>query len=524
MMTDPKDNNMEEKNLEDTEVTQESHDLSAEDELFQYGEETKQRNRKKLRSGMLRKFMPVFVLAGAALLLTGIYFTLRTLTPNDSTDAQVNKVKVLSLTASDVKSMTVKNPADTYTLYKKSGSVYKIEGKEDRDIDSDAIETAIGNTCVIESEKKIEVKNEKLSEYGLKEPQIEVNFVGRKENATLYVGNENASGDFYMCLKDDPENTETETAVYILADDTVEVFAKTHFYFYNTDISDYDANEDNQNISPIIIGGTKGTPVTMEMQQSSTDENNGSGTVDVSLSYIMTKPIRMPFSMTAMDSMLNLLTALNDVEAVADETDAGSLAKYGFDDPQYTLEFGNNTEMRTILFGKTEGDKIYCMKKDGTVIYLIAKSAVNCLSLSTADMCDVITYTRDIDTVKAMKVTGKQKTYDVQLLGKDEELQVYVNNKHVENSIFSEFYAGILGIEVKTEGTKPAGEPYMTVEITLDDDNDTKEYLRYYEVDNRYCYYELDGTGMFYVSHEAVDTLLSNIQKVYDNQEIVSAW
>ena len=516
---DAKDETSDRLPLEGKVPPQEADGGDAKDELFQYGEEKKKKSGKRKKtsaSGFRRKFAPLIALGVAALLLCGIYVLLRIVAPTEKDpDSKVNPVTVTQITPSSVRRVNILNAGDEYALVKKSGSVYYIEGKEDKEVDSDVILTSIEKLSSISSIKKIGVDEKKLEEYGLKNPQGRAEIVLPDSTVTLYFGNRSADEKYYYALKLGDEKEDGKTAVYLVEAETAEIVGQDRFYYYQQNISGYDANSDSENITPVIIGGTQGTHVTVRGQQESKSE-------DVTLTYMMTEPIRMPFSTAVMTSVLDLLSTLNDANAVDDDVTPAHLDTLGLKTPAYTLEFGNNTALRTILFGKVTDTSIYCMKKDGSAVYTIPAGSVACLGLDLADMCDVITYTRDVNTVTGITVAGQNKRYDIKLVGKDDERVVYVNNKNVERSIFSEFYAAILGVEVKQQGKKPTGAPYLTITMTLE--NGGAETLAYYEVNERFCYYELDGTGMFYVSHEAVDSLLSNAQKLYENKEISAAW
>ncbi len=490
-----------------------------ETELFQYddpkADKKKAKKDTRVRRGFIRKLMPLFVLLAAVVVLGSAYFVLRSIAPEDNGDDQVNTVEVLKLNATEVKTVTVKNKADSYVMYKKSGSVYKIEGKEDKPVNEDVISTSIGYLSAIESTKKIMVEGEKLKDYGLASPAATVTLATSKKEVTLYVGNQSAGGEYYLYLKDDPESKDGKTAVYLMSETQGQVCVADRFYYYETDISGYDASTDAENISPVTIGGEKGTHVNVYMADGETG-----------LAYVMDDPVNMPFSTSVMDSILGLLTTLNGATPVSDDCSEANLTKLALTPAtaQYTLTFANNTAERTILFGLTD-DKgmVYCMRQGDETVYQVDESAIACLGMDVADMCDVITYTRDVDTLNRILIKSAGKTYDITTKGTGDERQVKVNNKTVESSIFSEFYAYLLGMEIQVEGEKPAGEPYLSLEITLAEDG-SKEILNYYYVNDRYCFYELNGKGMFYVSRQAVDTLLSNAQKVYDNQEIATAW
>ncbi len=514
-MIDPQNENNLEQSAAQSEILPEDQQ---EKELFQYDDPgTKKKKTKKkdhiVRHGFVRKLMPLFILVGALALLATAYFVLRTISPETDGDDQINMVKVLSLNSGEVKTVTVKNRADQYVLYKKAGSVYKIKGKEDKPVDSDVVLGSIQYLSAIESTKRIMVPNEKLGDYGLATPASTVTLETSKKTVVLYLGAKTAGDEYYLSVKDDPESKDGQTAVYLLSQTQSNVCLADRFYYYETNLSGYDSSADAEKISPLRIGGKKGTAVNVYMSDAETG-----------LAYMMDDPINMPFSTSVMNSVLSLLTTMNNCTPVDDDVSAENLEKLGLADAQYVLDFENNTAPNTLLFGNTdEQGMVYCMKKGGNVIYQIDAAAISCLSIDIADMCDVITYTRDVDTVSRILLTSGAKTYDIKTEGTGEDRVVHVNNKQVESSIFSEFYAYLLGMEVQRQGEKPQGDPYLTLEITLREDG-SKEYLRYYAVDERYCFYEFNGSGMFYISRQAVDSLLSNAQKVYDNEEIVTAW
>ncbi len=487
-----------------------------ENELFQYDmPEQKQKKTKNrvIRSSLLRKFMPIFVLLVSAAVLLTAYFVLRSINPEDNGEDEVNMIKVVSENTTDVKSIKVKNKNDAYTMYKKSGSVYKIEGYEDKPVSADVISTSIGYLTDIQSAKRVMVANDKLKDYGLAKPVATVEITTTTKEITLYLGNQSAGDDFYFMLGNDPENTAEKTAVYLMSDIQANVCTADRFYYYDGDLSKYNASDDNGKITAVSIGGSKGTKADVYMSNE-----------ELSLTYMMADPVNMPFASTVMDGILSLLTTMNSAIPVSDDVSDANLAKLGLKEPSYTLSWVNNTIERTVVFGNEVDGYIYCTAEDAPAIYQIPSGAVAILGMDIADMCDIITYTRDVDTLNRIVVTSGKKTYDIQTEGTGDQRVVTINNKTVESSIFSEFYSTLLGIEVQREGEKPAGkEPLLTMEITLAE-NGEKEILSYYEVDERYCFYEMNGKGMFYVKTQDVQNILVNAQKVYDNQEIHVVW
>ena len=523
-MMDERKDNLEEQGIIDSSSSDTAENVSstseeetaAEQELFQYDMPKSKKQRKKkdnqLGRSFIRKFMPVFVLLIAAAVLATLYFVLRSISPENNGDDNVNMIKVVELNATDVKTMKVDNKKASYTMYKKSGSVYKIEGYEDKPVEEDVISTSIGYMSTIESAKQVMVAEEKMKDYGLDKPAATVTLNTGSEELVLYLGNQSAGGDYYFFKKDDPESIDGKTAVYLMGETQANVCLADRFYYYAGDLSLYDASSDNENITPITIGGVKGTKVNIYMADGETG-----------LSYMLDEPINMPFSSSVMNSIFNLLTALNSAVPVDDDMSETNLEKLGFKDPSYVLSWENNTILRTVYFGNEENGMIYCRTEDMNAVYQISADAVAVLGMNVADMCDIITYTRDVDTLNRIVVTSGKKVYDIETTGTGENRKVTVNNKRVESSIFSEFYATLLGIEVQREGEKPAGNPYLTIEVTLSEDG-SKETLSYYEVDERYCYFEMNGNGMFYVKTQDVDNILINVQKVYDNEEIQVVW
>ncbi len=486
-----------------------------ENQLFQYDMPEKKQKVKKhiLRNRLLRKFMPLLILLVSAAILLTAYFILRSISPEENGEDEVNMIKVVNVSATDIKAVKVKNGSDAYTMYKKSGSVYKMEGYEDKPVDEDVISTSIGYLSDIQSTKKVMVTKDKLKDYGLEKPAATVNISLSSKEIVLHLGNKSAGDDYYFMLENDPESTQEKKAVYLMGETQANVCNADRFYYYDGNLSRYDASSDNSNITELSIGGSKGTAADIYMTDG-----------EMNLAYMLADPINMPFSSSVMDGILNLLSTLNTATPIGDDMSEANLAKLGLTAPSYTFTWVNNTIERTVYFGSETDGNIYCMTEDMKAVYQIPSAAVAVLGMDVADMCDVITYTRDVDTLNRIVVSSGKKNYDIQTKGTGDERVVTINNKTVESSIFSEFYATLLGIEVQRQGEKPVGkEPLLTIEITLAESGE-KETLSYYEIDERYCFYEMNGKGMFYVKTQDVKNILVNVQKVYDNQEIQVVW
>lgn len=492
-------------------------ELSAQEgELFQYDMPQKKQKAKKagtlLRNSLLRKMMPILILLVAAAVLLSAYFVLRSISPEDNGEDDINMIKVVDLNVTDVKTVKVKNENDAYTMYKKSGSVYKIEGYEDKPISEDVILASIEYLSAIESSKKIMVANKKLKDYGLEKPAATVTITLASGEVVLHLGNQNAGGDYFFMLEGDAQSSEEKTAVYLMDEVQANVCTADRFYYYDGNLSRFDPSTDKSNITRISVGGKKGTAINVYM----TDD-------ELNLAYMLSDPINMPFSTNVMDGILGLLGTLGGATPVGDDLSEANLEKLGLKDPSYILTWENNTDVRSVSFGNEVDGNIYCMTEDMKAIYQIPATSVTMLRTDVADMCSSITYTRDVDTIEDIVVTSGKKAYNIETQGTGENRVVKINDKTVESSIFSEFYATLLGIEVQRQGEKPAGkEPYLKLEITLKDGG--KETLFYYEVDERYCFYEMNGKGMFYVKTQDVDNILINVQKVYDNEEIQVVW
>ncbi len=487
------------------------------DELFQY-EETKPEKQKKIakKGGFWRKFTPVFILLGVCALLGTAYLILRIVNPENRGEEQVNETSVVTLNANDIKTVAISNEQDQYVLHKKAGSAYKIEKYEDKAVEEDVIATSFASLADISTIKKVLVENDKLKDYGLEKPVANVTITTTLKTVQIFLGNPRpektgGTGDYYAYLKDDADHEEGKTSVFILEEEIANIILADHFYYYTSNISGYN-KDDDAIVSPLRIGGKKGTAVSVYMA----DDESG-------LAYVMEEPINMPFATTAMDSILSLLTTLNGALPYSDDVSAENLTKTGLAEPDYELEYTYDGKKRTIEFGAVEDGLIYCMLKDDNIIYRTDASAVECLGLDIRNMCDILTYTRDVDSISRIKLMSANKTYDMVLDGKGENRIVHVNNKQVQSAIFSDFYICLLSMEVNGVADKPQTEPYLTVEITLDASGQ-KEIMKFYKVDDRHYFYELNGKGMFTVKHQSVEDLITNAQKLYENKELTQAW
>ncbi len=465
---------------------------------------------------MIKRLKPVLILVGIALVLGAVLWILVAFVlPKDvEGNEKGNTVTLLSVDLSQADSVEIQNTFDHYKLLKLATGSYYIEGKKGYTVNSEVVTGLLGNLGSLTATKKVieSPSDEQLESYGLKDPKGTVSVSNDGTDYIFYLGGTSSSGNYYCRMEGD-------SAVYLIANTVPDVALMARYQFYSDTMIDYSEDKDLETLTPILIGGSK-------REQEIRLEMNKLGDEQVGTTYVMTAPFYQSFSSTMEDSLTSLLTALTSCAIVGDDTGAAALAQYGLDQPAYTLTYTLEGVTTTVYFGKTNDSGMqYCYVLGGKFIHTIATSNTDMLGAPVKEYCEDMIYTRAIDEIAGIKITGADKTFKIVLGDKDADgnYAVTVNNKSVDSDLFSDFYSHILTIGITDLGDKGSAKtPYLTAVFTLRDG--TEETMKFYQVSELKCFCELNGSGHFLVSTLNVDKILENAQKLYNGEVISLEW
>lgn len=465
---------------------------------------------------MIKRLKPMLILAGVALVLGILLWVLVAfvLPKEPAGEEKANAVVLIDADLTEADRVEIKNTFDSYTLVKRAIENYYIEGKEDYPVVFDNVEYLLENITNLKATKMLveQPTDEQLEGYGLKDPAGVVTITNDNDRYVLSLGTTSASGNYYCRLNDDP-------AVYLLDTTVPGIVLLSRYQFYSDALIEYESDASaNEDLTDIYIGGTGRVPAIRMTQQVLGEE-------EVGTAYILTEPFNHSASTATTSVLSNMMTALASATIVGDDTSAQGLTPYGLDKPVYTYQFVKGGKTTTVHFGNVNDSGYqYCYREGGQFVYYVESSYVEVLGGSVKSFCENLIYSRTIFNYAALKIEGNNKVYNIAVGDRDEagDFHVVINNKKVNSDLFSDFTSHLTSISITDVGEKVSNECICTVTITLRDGS--VDVLKFYPVSELKCFYELNGSGQFYVSMMNVEKIIENAQKLYDGEVINLEW
>lgn len=398
-------------------------------------------------------------------LLVGAYFFInnkKAATPDATADSTATaEIKVITVEKDKITSMEFNNENGSCIL-KKKDNAWTMEPTSEFPIDSTIAETSATDLSAIVADKIIEEKATDLAKYGLDKPAtIKVGLAdgSSKEleigsssptNEGLYVKNKGESkvylvGSYYeSTLKLNRGHFAIKTILPVAAT-TLKTFA-------------YEKNGVMQYKFKILSEKTK----------SETDAN---ATVETITGIEILEPMAEEAETSKISPMLEAVVQLT-IKDIIDENPT-DLAKYGLDKPAYSLEYGDASTTKKILFGKDveKGTILYAKFADGKSVFTIDTTPLTFLDVKFADIINTFVYLPNISDVNKieLKLDGKTIVSDITTVKDDsdkDKFKVDGKDANMENekgsSMFRAFYQAMIGItmnkyepDAKPSGTTP---------------------------------------------------------------------
>lgn len=446
----------------------------------------------KNKKGLIVAFLVLF-------LLLGVYFLLKSLNLEEETDEADAEKTVFEMNAEDISEIQIEYDGNSYT-FSHGDDKWSYEEDELFPLSEAAVLDIVSGVTSVEASRELDDPGE-LSEYGLDNPvvQVRVKDTGGKE-VLLKFGNDNESlGSSYM--KKGEEKT-----VYLVDSSVKENFCR--------DISDLAKKEEIPSISSSTIQKVE---ITQEKNTKSIEKDESAETgwtykVADNGKEILSAAV----DSSKVNSFMNNYTGLTWQEFVS--YDLQDLTKYGLDNPTVitinyqVTETGKTDESEEAeekeetkvdkqeifyIGNQDENGNYYAMLEGGNYVYKLSASSVKLmLSLdidslasslvadySFADL-DKVTFTRNNQTYVASK-----KTDDT------EEQKYYLNDKEIDKTLFSVFYAEVTSMEWQTRETQVKTEnDSIDMTITFEKEGGLNVTVNYYPYDSNF-YLVTDSKG-----------------------------
>lgn len=471
---------------------------------------------------MKKQWLTIGILCIGILILGGACFFL--LKPDDpeKSDAESGNYQILDeITEDDVESVIVSNASGGYEADWNDDSVI-IKDCDNIAIDSSAVKKIQNAIKGITAEKKVTDGKGRLNEFGLEDDPVEVTVTGKGEKESLMIGDEvpgQDSSQWYVLWKEE---------VYIVSDSNVEAFQYGVKDLVSKQITpDRDESDDSFRVTLADIQGEGMDEIQIRHQGS---EELAGYQVD---SYQLTAPINYPASAAVSEDILPMFFGLKAQEVAVLHPTAEDRAQVGLDQPYRQVEIEYQTKNSeknklSILVSNIDGAGNLYVENGSDVIYKCRPQDISWLNLTVDTVISHTILIPDVTSLKTLTITqGDGSSYQIQFqnMGTDNGKVLY-DGKELDVDSFRNFYYGLISVEADevilenlpdTSGMNKIAE----IKFAYMDESKKSDMVTYYSESARKAYAVLDGNERgFRLSETQIDTVLGNLQKLINGEEI----
>ncbi|MBP3435643.1 MAG: DUF4340 domain-containing protein [Clostridia bacterium] len=453
---------------------------------------------------------------------------------------------------SNIHSVTVTTPDETFTVATNEKGYLRVKGHEDLE---DFVNTAyysylieeltdITALCMINSAP------EHPEDFGF-DPEkgctarLDVTYTDGS-TISFEVGDKAPSGEGYYFREG------SSSAVYLVDNEFVDTVSQpSTSYLSMIPIAAPTATQTNSNdtavVRDVLLSGTV-RPDAISFQVSPNPTNTGEN-AQIMTGYYLTEPFYR--NLKSGTDMLSVTTysgfVASDI-AMLRPTEA-DLATYGLDDP-YSLctvnlsiqkstttkdEDGNetttlsfyNTFEYTVKLGNTVKDNeecryavVYHGDELVPMVYEVITSSLKWAEVQYDDLADPLLFFTYIDEVETFSLTLDGKTTVFELThypdkeDADETMKVVSNGKRYNTATFRDLYQSLIGImRVESTTDKPAGSPVLTVEVQVNTETSRDSWVKLYRYSAGKYLAEHDTGEIYLVGAKDVEETLKQCRE-----------
>ncbi len=162
-----------------------------------------------------KNLVTLLCLLGLLALVLGLYF----LVPQGGKEEEEKEtISLARIMPDQVTYLQVKKGTEEAFTLVKTEDQWQFQGDEDTEVDTSALETALGNLKHLTASQALDYKEESLESYGLKEPAMTIEVEENGNVFDLYLGNSvPVEGGYYAY-------TSKKDKIYCVADDIFSAF------------------------------------------------------------------------------------------------------------------------------------------------------------------------------------------------------------------------------------------------------------------------------------------------------------
>lgn len=430
----------------------------------------------------MKLFRNAIILVVVLVLLVGAYFLIsnKKAANPDTTDESTATTDIYVIKAEQEQIILLEfdNRKGLFTL-KKKDKAWTMEPASEFPIDNLIAEASATDMSAVIATKVIEENATDLAKYGLDTPTTVK--IGLVDGSTqqLEVGLISPTNDgIYVKKKGEPK-------VYLISTYYLDKLNLSSGHFAKKDI----------------------LPVEAATLKNFSYEKNGEMQFAVSINseseMKITAPLKEEAEAAKIAPMLEAVVQLAIKDVI--ENNPTDLAKYGLDKPAYSIEYGDGSTTKKILFGKylEKGTIVYAKFPEGKSIFTIDVTPLTFLDTKFSDVLNPFIYLPNINDVNKIDlfIDGKTIVSDITTVkdkSEDDKFKVDGKDANMEDangkSLFRAFYSSMIGITMNKyePEAKPAGTPEITIKYYMKPDSKAVT-VDFISKDSNYYYAMKDG-------------------------------
>lgn len=432
----------------------------------------------------MKLYRNAIILLSVVLILAGVYFVVtRFVIKEPEAPERIKYEKVVDLSTSDMKEMTIENKGEKFIFHKVNND-WLLTYPENVKYDPSRLSSSAINFSSIFIERVIEEDAADLVPYGLDDPIVVTCELEDGEKVILEVGDLTpAKSGFYVKLAG--ENSVYTTDTYTMN----KVLISLNDLRDRVLISIANPYEEIQRLSLTRDGKTVFKAYNEEGE---------------SYTWVLTEPIKGNMNLYALEPLFSAIQDIVVSEFV--ESQPQDLKKYGLENPTYILEFDTIDESYKMLMGNEDrtNSQIHVMFEGEDEVYKISMELFSFLDKPIEEIVEVFAYIVNIWDVDRMEVEMDGYKLDLKFDTDpdmdNEKDKFYVNGKDasiiLENrkQPFRLYYQALIGVtlDLVEPVAQPEGDPEITITYYQKEDSKIMK-VEYIPKDDRYYYVVRNG-------------------------------
>ena len=430
----------------------------------------------------------IIAVVSVGILGAGYYFAVKWEPKEEEKEVSTQSselIKLFSTETENIKSVTIQNLKEKYTLVQDEEGNVSIPEKAGIEFKQMSLQSAISSFATINGSKEITKDMSRLAEFGLdsKDMMLTVTLKDGESKAFIIGDNLPGSDDYYFM--EDGGDT-----VYTLSSYKMSSFLKVPDDYREKQLFSIE----NIMVRNIVV--EKGNEVLLSMRPP-TDNDVVVNTIGPN--WIMEKPC--PGEGATDDRVTEFLNNFMTVNVMEFADDNPSdLNKYGLGTDAYTLTLKTDEKTHKLRLGKAteDGNGVYIQYNDNKSVMVSDVSMLNCLmNLDPMDYVAKLVNLVNIEDVATVKIEKDSKIYTMEVGEGDEEEnpdKYKINGQSTKADSFKDVYQQVIGVAFVDYGDFQPKEQFMTVTYSMK--NGEEIVIKYYEYNERYYLAERTGKRM----------------------------